>query len=138
MNTRKFLTLTRSRQIDALCWLLILAAGLTARFCPLKDLLPFPVKVALSAVLLALAAAVILNATGLFTERGDERSAENERRTDAALFTLFFVAMGALLLVSGRVEGWNLTLDRSGILVLFSVVCLVRDLLFLGYERFAA
>ena len=137
MKTRKFLTLTRSRQIDALCWVLILAASLLARLYPVRSL-PLPLRVGAAAVLLAMAAAIILIAAGVFTEKGDERSAENERRTDAALFTLFFVAMGALLLVSGRVEGWNLTLDRSGILVLFSVVCLVRDLLFLGYERFAA
>ena len=81
---------------------------------------------------------VIATSLGLFTEKGDERSAENERRADSALFTLFFLAMGVMLIVSGKVEGWSFTLDRSGLLILFGVVCLARDLLFLGYERFAA
>ena len=137
MKTRKFLTLTCSRQISALCWALILAAGLIARYYPVRGL-PMPLRVGVAVVLALMGLAAIVTSLGLFTEKGDERSAENERRADSALFTLFFVAMGALLLVSGRVEGWNLTLDRSGILILFSVVCLVRDLLFLGYERFAA
>ena len=46
--------------------------------------------------------------------------------------------MGFMLIVSGKVEGWSFTLDRSGLLILFGVVCLARDLLFLGYERFSA
>ena len=91
------------------------------------------------AVVLALMGVVVIaTSLGLFTEKGDERSAENERRADAALFTLFFLAMGVMLVVSGRVEGWSFTLDRSGLLILFGVVCLVKDLLFLGYERFSA
>ena len=137
MRTRKFLTLTRSRQISALCWALILAAGLAARYYPVRGL-PTPLRVGVAVVLVILGLAAIATSLGLFTEKGDERSAGNERRADAALFTLFFLAMGAMLIVSGRVEGWSFTLDRSGLLILFGVVCLARDLLFLGYERFSA
>ena len=112
MKTRKFLTLTRSRQIDALCWALILAASLLARLYPVRSL-PLPLRVGAAAVLLAMAAAIILIAAGVFTEKGDERSAENERRADSALFTLLFVAMGLLLIVSGKVDGWSITLGRE-------------------------
>ena len=137
MNTRRFLTLTRSRQIDALCWALILAASLLARLYPVRSL-PLPLRVGAAAVLLAMAAAIILIAAGVFTEKGDERSAENERRADSALFTLLFVAMGLLLIVSGKVDGWSITLGREDVLILFSAACLAKDLLFLGYERFSA
>ena len=137
MKTRKFLTLTRSRQIDALCWALILAASLLARLYPVRSL-PLPLRVGAAAVLLAMAAAIILIAAGVFTEKGDERSAENERRADSALFTLLFVAMGLLLIVSGKVDGWSITLGREDVLILFSAACLAKDLLFLGYERFSA
>ena len=44
MKTRKFLTLTRSRQIDALCWVLVLAASLLARLYPVRSL-PLPLRV---------------------------------------------------------------------------------------------
>lgn len=137
MKTRKFLTLTCSRQISALCWALILAAGLIARYYPVRGL-PMPLRVGVAVVLALMGLAAIVTSLGLFTEKGDERSAGNERRADAALFTLFFCAMGAMLIVSGKVEGWSFTLDRSGLLILFGVVCLARDLLFLGYERFSA
>ena len=137
MKIRKFLTLTRSRQIDALCWALILAAGLAAWYYPVRGL-PTPLRVGIAVVLALMGVVVIATSLGLFTEKGDERSAENERRADSALFTLFFLAMGVMLVVSGRVEGWSFTLDRSGLLLLFGVVCLVKDLLFLGYERFSA
>ena len=137
MKTRKFLTLTRSRQISALCWALILAAGLVARYYPVRGL-PTPLRVGVAAVLALMGLAAIVTSLGLFTEKGDERSAGNERRADAALFTLFFLAMGVILVVSGRLQGWRFTLDRSGLLILFGVVCLARDLLFLGYERFSA
>ena len=69
MKTRKFLTLTRSRQIDALCWVLILAASLLARLYPVRSL-PLPLRVGAAAVLLAMAAAIILIAAGVFTEKG--------------------------------------------------------------------
>ena len=137
MKTRKFLTLTHSRQISALCWALILAAGLAARYYPVRGL-PTPLRVGIAVVLALMGVVVIATSLGLFTEKGDERSAENERRADSALFTLFFLVMGVMLVVSGRVEGWSFTLDRSGLLILFGVVCLVKDLLFLGYERFSA
>ena len=137
MKTRKFLTLTRSRQISALCWALILAAGLAARYYPVRGL-PMPLRIGVAVVLALTGLAAIVTSLGLFTEKGDERSAENERRADSALFTLFFLVMGVMLVVSGRVEGWSFTLDRSGLLLLFGVVCLVKDLLFLGYERFSA
>ena len=137
MKTRKFLTLTRSRQISALCWALILAAGLAARYYPVRGL-PTPLRIGVAVVLALVGLAAIVTSLGLFTEKGDERSAENERRADSALFTLLFVAMGLLLIVSGKVDGWSITLGREDVLILFSAACLAKDLLFLGYERFSA
>ena len=80
-----------------------------------------------------MAAIIVITSLGIFTERGDERSAENERRANAALFTLFFLAMGSLLFLTE--DGWTLTLGRKEVLVLFALICLVKDLLFLAYER---
>lgn len=129
---RRFLSLTRTRLLSALCWAVVLAAGLTARFFPVAGL-PLPLRMAVAGVLAVLAAVIVVTSLGVFTEKGDERSAENERRADAALFTLFFLAMGALLFLTK--DGWALTLGRAEVLVLFAVVCLARDLLFLAYER---
>ena len=67
---------------------------------------------------------------------GDERSAENERRANATLFTLLFLGMGGLLLWTKT--GQTLTLGRSELLVIFGSVCLLQDILFLLYERFGA
>ena len=39
---RRFLSLTRTRLLSALCWAVVLAAGLASRFFPVTDLpLPF-------------------------------------------------------------------------------------------------
>lgn len=70
MKTRKILSLTRSRQISALCWAVILAAGLCARQFPVKELLPLPLRVLAAALLVVTAAVVIATSLGLFTERG--------------------------------------------------------------------
>ena len=129
---RRFLSLTRTRLLSALCWAVVLAAGLASRFSPVTDL-PLPFRMGVAGVLACMAVIIVVTSLGLFTERGDERSAENERRADAALFTLFFLAMGALLFLTE--DGWTLTLGREEVLVLFALICLVKDLLFLAYER---
>lgn len=130
----KRISLTRSRQLGALCWALILAASLCARFFPVRGL-PAPARIAIAVVLGAAGVVVVCTTLGLFTEKGDERSAENERRTDAALFTLFFLVMGAglFLLKDGR----TFAVGKSELLVIFSSVCLAKDLLFLAYERWS-
>lgn len=135
MCLSKRLSLTRSRQLGALCWALILTAGLCARLFPVRGL-PFPARVVIAVALGAAGVVVVCTTLGLFTEKGDERSAENERRTDAALFTLFFLVMGAgiFLLKDGR----TLTVGKSELLILFSSICLAKDLLFLAYERWAS
>ena len=89
------------------------------------------------AVALGVAGVVVVCTTlGLFAEKGDERSAENERRTDAALFTLLFLVMGAglFLLKDGR----TFIVGKSELLVIFSSICLAKDLLFLAYERWGS
>ncbi|MEQ2456928.1 hypothetical protein [Flavonifractor hominis] len=134
MSLSKRLSLTRNRQLGALCWALILAASLCARFFPVRGL-PFPARVAIAVVLGAAGVVVVFTTLGLFTEKGDERSAENERRADAALFTLFFLAMGAglFLLKDGR----TFLVGKSELLVIFASICLAKDLLFLAYERWS-
>lgn len=134
MCLSKRISLTRNRQLGALCWALILAAGLCARFFPVRGL-PFPVRIAVAVLLGAAGVVVVCTTLGLFTEKGDERSAENERRTNAALFTLFFLAMGAglFLLKDGR----TVLIGKGELLVIFSSVCLAKDLLFLAYERWS-
>ncbi|HIY20483.1 MAG TPA: hypothetical protein H9841_01105 [Candidatus Flavonifractor merdigallinarum] len=71
---------------------------------------------------------------GCRVEKGDERSVENERRTNSTLFTLFFVAMGVMLV--WMKNGQTVTLGQSDILVIFGCVCLAQDVLFLLYECF--
>lgn len=135
MSLSKRLSLTRNRQLGALCWALILAASLCARFFPVRGL-PFPARVAIAVVLGAAGVVVVFTTLGLFTEKGDERSAENERRADAALFTLFFMAMGVglFLLKDGR----TFLVGKSELLVIFASICLAKDLLFLAYERWSS
>ena len=129
------LSLTRSRQIEAVCWALVLLASACAYFFPVRSL-PLPLRLLTARALLLLAVVIIATSFGLFTEKGDERSAENERRADAALFTLFFLCMGFLLFLTE--DGQAFTIGRSEVLVLFALVCLARDLLFLAYERFGS
>lgn len=135
MSLSKRLSLIRNRQLGALCWALILAASLCARFFPVRGL-PFPARVAIAVVLGAAGVVVVFTTLGLFTEKGDERSAENERRADAALFTLFFMAMGVglFLLKDGR----TFLVGKSELLVIFASICLAKDLLFLAYERWSS
>ena len=131
----KHISLTRSRQIEAVCWALVLLASFCAHYFPVRTL-PAPLRLAVAAVLVCLGGVIIATSFGLFTEKGDERSTENERRADAALFTLFFLLMGALLFLTE--DGQVYTVGRSEVLVLFALVCLARNLLFLGYERFSS
>lgn len=135
MCLSKRISLTRNRQLGALCWALILVASLCAHFFPVRGL-PFPARVTVAVVLGAAGVVVVCTTLGLFTEKGDERSAENERRTNAALFTLFFLAMGVglFLLKDGR----TFLIGKGELLVIFSSVCLAKDLLFLAYERWSS
>ena len=132
---RPVLTLTRSKQLSALCWAVVLFFGALANWFPVKDL-PNPLRTAVAGLLLVAAVVIILTTLGVWVEKGDERSAENERRTNSTLFTLVFLAMGALLV--WMKNGQTLTLGRSELLVAFGCVCLAQDILFLLYERFGA
>lgn len=132
---RPVLTLTRSKQLSALCWVVVLLFGALANWFPVKDL-PNPLRTAVAVLLVAAAVVIILTTLGVWVEKGDERSAENERRTNSTLFTLVFLAMGALLV--WMKNGQTLTLGRSELLVAFGCVCLAQDILFLLYERFGA
>ena len=132
---RPVLTLTRSKQLSALCWAVVLFFGALANWCPVKDL-PNPLRTAVVGLLLVAAVVIILTTLGVWVEKGDERSAENERRTNSTLFTLVFLAMGALLV--WMKNGQTLILGRSELLVAFGCVCLAQDILFLLYERFGA
>ena len=131
----KWLSLTRSRQISAVCWALILAAALCAYFFPVKTL-PFFVRIVVAVVLGLAGVAAIATSVGFFTEHGDERSAENERRTDAALFTAVFLIIGGTLFLTK--EGWSVVIGRRELLAVFAAVCLAKDLLFLAYERWSS
>ena len=132
---RPLLTITRSRRLSALCWAVVLFFGALANWFPVKDL-PNPLRTAVAGLLLVAAVVIILTTLGVWVEKGDERSAENERRTNSTLFTLVFLAMGALLV--WMKNGQTLTLGRSELLVAFGCVCLAQDVLFLLYERFGA
>ena len=132
---RPVLTLTRSKQLSALCWAVVLFFGALANWFPVKDL-PNPLRTAVVGLLLVAAVVIILTTLGVWVEKGDERSAENERRTNSTLFTLVFLAMGALLV--WMKNGQTLILGRSKLLVAFGCVCLAQDILFLLYERFGA
>ena len=132
---RPLLTITRSRQLSALCWAVVLFFGALANWFPVKDL-PNPLRTAVVGLLLVAAVVIILTTLGVWVEKGDERSAENERRTNSTLFTLVFLAMGALLV--WMKNGQTLILGRSELLVAFGCVCLAQDILFLLYERFGA
>lgn len=132
---RPVLTLTRSKQLSALCWAVVLFFGALANWFPVKDL-PNPLRTAVVGLLLVAAVVIILTTLGVCVEKGDERSAENERRTNSTLFTLVFLAMGALLV--WMKNGQTLILGRSELLVAFGCVCLAQDILFLLYERFGA
>ncbi len=132
---RPVLTLTRSKQLSALCWAVVLFFGALANWFPVKDL-PNPLRTAVVGLLLVATVVIILTTLGVWVEKGDERSAENERRTNSTLFTLVFLAMGALLV--WMKNGQTLILGRSELLVAFGCVCLAQDILFLLYERFGA
>ena len=67
MSLSKRLSLTRNRQLGALCWALILAASLCARFFPVRGL-PFPARVAIAVVLGAAGVVVVFTTLGLFSE----------------------------------------------------------------------
>lgn len=131
--TRPLLSLTRNRQIGALCWTLVLLAQLCAFFFPVRNL-PLPLRVAVMALLLGIVAVTVVTTLGFWTEKGDERAEENDRKANAALFTCFFLAMGVL--VFSLRPGSVLTLTREAVVLLFSAVCLGKDVLFLLYERF--
>lgn len=87
-------------------------------------------------VLGAIGVAVVFTSLGLFTEKGDERSAENDRRSDAVLFMLIFLAMGGVLLLTK--EEWSIRVGRRELLMVYASICLAKDLLFLAYERWAS
>ena len=132
---RPVLTLTRSKQLSALCWAVVLFFGALANWFPVKDL-PNPLRTAVVGLLLVAAVVIILTTLGVWVEKGDERSAENERRTNSTLFTLVFLAMGALLV--WMKNGQTLILGRSELLVAFGCVSLAQDILSLLSERFGA
>lgn len=133
MMKRPVLTLTRSKQISAICWGLLVVFGGLAQWFPVRSF-PEPVRGVIVVFVVALWFVLMLVMFGCRVEKGDERSVENERRTNSTLFTLFFVAMGVMLV--WMKNGQTVTLGQSDILVIFGCVCLAQDVLFLLYECF--
>ena len=66
----KRISLTRSRQIEAVCWALVLLASFCANYFPVRTL-PAPLRLAVAAVLVCLGGVIIATSFGLFTEKGD-------------------------------------------------------------------
>lgn len=130
---RPVLTLTQSKRISALCWGLLVVFGGLAQWFPVRSF-PAPVRGVIVVFVVALWLVLMLVMFGCRVEKGDERSVENERRTNSTLFTLFFVAMGVMLV--WMKNGQTVTLGQSDILVIFGCVCLAQDVLFLLYECF--
>lgn len=104
------------------------------RYFPVRQVLPLPLRVGIGIVLGVLAVIIVAVSLGFVTEKGDERSMDNDRKANSTLFTLFFLLMGALL-VFGK-DGRVYAVGQSELLVIFAVVCLAKDLVFLGYEKF--
>ena len=132
---RPLLTITRSRQLSALCWVVLLLSGALSRWFPIRDL-PMPLRVGAAVLLSAAAVGIMLTSIGVWVEKGDERSAENDRRARAALFTLLVLAVAVLLM--WMQDGQTITLGRAEVLTVFGGVWLAQDVLFLLYERFGA
>ena len=94
---RPLLTITRSRQLSALCWVVLLLFGALSRWFTIRDL-PVPLRIGAAVLLSAASVVIMLTSMGVWVEKGDERSAENDRRARAALFTLLVLAVAVLLL----------------------------------------
>ena len=132
---RPLLTITRSRQLSALCWVVLLLFGALSRWFTIRDL-PVPLRIGAAVLLSAASVVIMLTSMGVWVEKGDERSAENDRRARAALFTLLVLAVAVLLL--WMQDGQTITLGRAEVLTMFGSVWLAQDILFLLYERFGA
>ena len=132
---RPLLTITRSRQLSALCWVVLLLFGALSRWFTIRDL-PVPLRIGAAVLLSAASVVIMLTSMGVWVEKGDERSAENDRRARAALFTLLVLAVAVLLL--WMQDGQTITLGRAEVLTVFGCVWLAQDILFLLYERFGA
>ena len=132
---RPLLTITRSRQLSALCWIVLLLFGALSRRFTIQDL-SVPLRIGAAVLLSAASVIIMLTSIGVWVEKGDERSAENDRRARAALFTLLVLAVAVLLL--WMQDGQTITLGRAEVLTVFGGVWLAQDVLFLLYERFGA
>lgn len=130
---RPVLTLTRSKQLSALCWLVLLLFGALSRWFPIKNL-PEPLRTGAAVLGGAAAGLVVLLAFGVRVEKGDERSVENEQRTRSVLFTLLLLAVAVLLM--WMQDDRTITLGRAEVLAVFGGTCLAEDVIFLLYERF--
>ena len=127
---RPLLTITRSRQLSALCWVVLLLFGALSRWFTIRDL-PVPLRIGAAVLLSAASVVIMLTSMGVWVEKGDERSAENDRRARAALFTLLVLAVAVLLL--WMQDGQTITLGRAEVLTVFGCVWLAQDILFLLY-----
>ncbi len=132
---RPLLTITRSRQLSALCWVVVLLFGALSHWFPIKDL-PNPLRAVVVGLLFVAGVVIMLTTMGVWVEKGDERSAENDRRAQSTLFTLLVLAVAVLLM--RMQDGQTITLGRTEVLTVFGCVWLAQDILFLLYERFGA
>lgn len=131
------LSLTRAKLVSVISWAIVVFFECIALFFPVKGL-PIPLKIAITTVLLATVVAIIYTTLSSKVEKPDERAAQNNYKANSMLYDGFFLLFGFFVLLSSRMDIDVISLTRSQIILLFAVLNLLHDGIFLLYERFGS
>ncbi|MDY3618024.1 hypothetical protein [Agathobaculum sp.] len=129
------LTLTQAKLTSVICWAVVVLFGVVAEFFPVKGL-PLPLKIAVTVLLLATAATIIFTTLDWHVEKPDERAVSNNYKSNSMLYDIIFLLFGLYVVFGEKLGMETVVLTRGRIVLLFAVLNLVHDGLFLLYERF--
>ena len=133
--TLPMLSLTRAKLISVISWAIVVFFQSMALFFPVREL-PVPLKIVITVILLATVVAIIYTTLGSKVEKPDERAAQNNYKANSMLYDGFFLLFAIFVLLSSRLDIQAVSLSRSEIILLFAVLNLLHDCIFLLYERF--
>lgn len=133
--TLPMLSLTRAKLISVISWAIVVFFQSMALFFPVRGL-PVPLKIVITVILLATVVAIIYTTLGSKVEKPDERAAQNNYKANSMLYDGFFLVFAIFVLLSSRLDIHAVSLTRSEIILIFAVLNLLHDGIFLLYERF--
>lgn len=132
----KSISLTKSKTISMICWLIMVFVQVLAMLFPTTKL-PFAIKAMIVAVLVVCAILLFYFMFSRKIEKPDERSIYNSYRANSTIFQAIFIFMGFFIFVTDNMDIEYINVSRQLVTLVFSFICFLENAIFVCYERFS-